>query len=178
MRYLTQDDNLSNLVKETHIVMLDFYADWCNPCKKLTNVLTSVQEEYKCNYKQTNDEHNDKQTNNKHDDKQTNNKHNDKQTNNKHNDKQTNNKHDDKQTDDKHDDKQTDDKHNDKHSDNKYSLEIIKIDVDTFADIAKLYKIRSLPTLIFYIDGELCEEYLTGYKTKEVILEFIKDINK
>jgi thioredoxin len=36
------DSNFESSIKEHAIVVLDFYADWCGPCKKFSPTFTSV----------------------------------------------------------------------------------------------------------------------------------------
>ncbi|WP_299895705.1 thioredoxin [uncultured Aquimarina sp.] len=38
-------DNFSNIINSTTPVLIDFYADWCGPCKMLAPILKEVKEE-------------------------------------------------------------------------------------------------------------------------------------
>lgn len=97
MIYL-EKNNLDELVsKGTHLV--DFYAEWCGPCKMLMPELESI-----------------------------------------------------------------DDK-----------INIIKVDIDKFEDITLQHKIMSVPTLMFFKDGEKKLE-VVGYRTKEDLEKIIKNL--
>lgn len=97
MIYL-EKNNLDELVsKGTHLV--DFYAEWCGPCKMLMPELESI-----------------------------------------------------------------DDK-----------INIIKVDIDKFEDITLQHKIMSVPTLMFFKDGEKKLE-VVGYRTKENLEKIIKNL--
>ena len=39
-----KDENLENLIKGKNAI-IDFYADWCGPCKMIGSVLEEIQEE-------------------------------------------------------------------------------------------------------------------------------------
>ena len=49
------DNDFENVVKTTPLLVIDFYADWCNPCKMIALKLKELSEEYtdvkfmKCN---------------------------------------------------------------------------------------------------------------------------------
>lgn len=97
MIYL-EKNNLDELVsKGTHLV--DFYAEWCGPCKMLMPELESI-----------------------------------------------------------------DDK-----------INIIKVDIDKFEDITLQHRIMSVPTLMFFKDGEKKLE-VVGYRTKEDLENIIKNL--
>ncbi len=53
------------------------------------------------------------------------------------------------------------------------SIEIIKIDIDKYSDVANKYEIMSVPTLMFFLNGELLRRE-TGFIPEEKILEMIK----
>lgn len=97
MRYL-EEDNLDDLVKEgKHLV--DFYAEWCGPCKMMSPVLENLQDK----------------------------------------------------------------------------IDIIKVDIDKFEKLTLKYRIMSVPTLIFFVDGKK-EEELIGFRTEEDLEEVINNL--
>lgn len=57
----------------------------------------------------------------------------------------------------------------------KDKIDVIKVDIDKFMDLATQYKIMSVPTMIFFKDGEKIEE-LIGYHTEEELLEIIEKL--
>lgn len=57
----------------------------------------------------------------------------------------------------------------------KDKIDVIKVDIDKFMDLATQYKIMSVPTMIFFKDGEKIEE-LIGYHTEEELLEIIENL--
>lgn len=40
------DNNAKNVITNNNIVVLDFYADWCGPCKKFSPVFSSVSNQF------------------------------------------------------------------------------------------------------------------------------------
>ena len=97
MIYL-EKNNLDELIKVgTHLV--DFYAEWCGPCKMLTPVLENLEDK----------------------------------------------------------------------------INVIKVDIDKFEKLAFEYRIMSVPTLIFFKDGEKKEE-LIGFRDEEELLEVINSL--
>ncbi len=97
MKYL-EKDNLDELVKEgKHLV--DFYAEWCGPCKMMSPVLENLEDK----------------------------------------------------------------------------IDIIKVDIDKFENLTLKYRIMSVPTLIFFVDGKK-EEELIGFRTEEDLEEIINNL--
>ena len=97
MIYL-EKNNLDELVKEG-LYLVDFYAEWCGPCKMLTPVLENLEDK----------------------------------------------------------------------------INVIKVDIDKFEKLAFEYRIMSVPTLIFFKDGEKKEE-LIGFRDEEELLEVINSL--
>ena len=97
MIYL-EKNNLDELVKEG-IHLVDFYAEWCGPCKMLMPVLEGIEDK----------------------------------------------------------------------------INIIKVDIDKFEDLALEYRIMSVPTLMFFKDGEKVKE-LVGFRDEDELLDVIDEI--
>ena len=98
MKYLEENDNFEDLIKEG-IYIVDFYAQWCGPCKMLSPILEGIEDK----------------------------------------------------------------------------INIIKVDIDKFPLLANKYKILSIPTLIFFINGEEAEKRV-GFMPEEELLEIIDSL--
>lgn len=98
INYLEQEEKL-NIFLEKDYCLMDFYADWCGPCKMLNPILEELKD-----------------------------------------------------------------------------IDILKINVDIFPDIAKEYGIMSIPTLCFFKKGELIEKTI-GLKSLEEINDIIKKLH-
>lgn len=55
------------------------------------------------------------------------------------------------------------------------SIDIYKVDTDEFPDLAREYGIMSIPTLIYFKDGEIVNRNI-GFVSKEDIEEGIKNM--
>ena len=90
--------NKEDLTKLEGVYLIDFYADWCGPCKMLGQVLETMED-----------------------------------------------------------------------------LNIIKINVDEEEELAKRYKIMSIPNLLIIKDGEI-KKQLIGFRSKEELLKEIDNV--
>ena len=54
-------------------------------------------------------------------------------------------------------------------------IDIIKVDVDKHPSLAQKYGVMSIPTLIFFKDGEKKEE-LVGFRSKEELIPYIEKL--
>jgi thioredoxin 1 len=43
---LKPGDSLAGILASNSLVMVDFYADWCEPCKVLDTILVQIDKEY------------------------------------------------------------------------------------------------------------------------------------
>ncbi len=97
IKYL-EKNNFNELVKEGYH-LVDFYAEWCGPCKMMGPVLESIEDK----------------------------------------------------------------------------IDIIKIDVDKFPDLAQEYRVMSIPDLMIFKDGEKILESV-GFQSKEDLEEVINNL--
>jgi len=42
---IVTDSNFEQTVKENDVVLMDFFAEWCGPCKKLSPILDEISQE-------------------------------------------------------------------------------------------------------------------------------------
>ena len=40
------DDSFEEVIKSNGLVLVDFWAEWCGPCKKVSPILDEISEEY------------------------------------------------------------------------------------------------------------------------------------
>jgi thioredoxin 1 len=102
MTHIHTEAEFLEYIKSAELVLVDFFATWCRPCKNLSPILEELSKEID-------------------------------------------------------------------------NFAVIKVDVDTekLQDIINLHKIESLPTLVFYKNGELHQHSIVGYNSKEEIKTFI-----
>jgi thioredoxin 1 len=102
MTHIHTEAEFLEYIKSAELVLVDFFATWCRPCKNLSPILEELSKEID-------------------------------------------------------------------------NFAVIKVDVDTekLQDIINLHKIESLPTLVFYKNGDLQQHSIVGYNSKEEIKTFI-----
>lgn len=102
MKQVHTQSEFLEYINSANLVLVDFFATWCGPCKKLSPTLEELSNEID-------------------------------------------------------------------------NFAVIKVDVDSeeLEEIVKLHNIESLPTLVFYKNGELEQHSIVGYNSKEEIKKFI-----
>lgn len=101
VRHINMEQYNNEILKSDKLVMIDFFADWCGPCKMLAPVVEQIAEE------------------------------------------------------------QTD-------------IEVVKVNVDEVPELAVLYKVASIPTLIFIKNGQTVKEHI-GFASKAEINSMIAE---
>lgn len=89
-----------DVLNQTIPVLVDFYADWCGPCKMVAPVLEELEQEY-----------------------------------------------------------------GDK-------IKIVKVNIDTQIDLAREYRVATIPTMMVFENGELRDSVI-GYHSKEELVELL-----
>ncbi|MFK8111602.1 MAG: thioredoxin family protein [Rubripirellula sp.] len=103
LRTLKSNENLNDFVDSAPgVVLLDFYADWCGPCKKQSVILHEIEDDARA-----------------------------------------------------------------------AKAQIIKVDFDQHEDLAKRFKVRSLPTLVVLKDGKVVQKKV-GYTQKNQVLAMLR----
>jgi thioredoxin len=92
-------DNVESIIKENKILLIDFWAPWCGPCRMLTPVLQKL-------------------------------------------------------------------------SDSGVTV-VGKVNVDEEPELAQIYNVRSIPTLVLYKDGKIVEKKV-GYQDIQSLVDWIK----
>ena len=96
MEIRLENQNFEELVSQDKLVLVDFYADWCGPCKAMMPILEELD-----------------------------------------------------------------------------NIQILKINVDLFPDLASSYGIMSIPTLILFKDGKEAKKNI-GFIDEESLQKFLK----
>lgn len=97
MRHIKTENEFYEIIQSEEKVLIDFYAEWCNPCKVMGTILESID-----------------------------------------------------------------------------SIPVIKIDIDRFRNIAKEYKVMTIPSLKIFSSGEVIKEK-TGLMSKDELINFINE---
>lgn len=100
MEIITSEQFEERVLKNKKFVIVDFFANWCGPCKMLMPVLEEIDQEYD-------------------------------------------------------------------------QVDIVKVNIDQDEELAKKFGVLSIPTLIFFSNGEEVEKTI-GYRQKSQIEEIIK----
>ena len=100
MAKVASNDNFAGLLESEKLVIVDFWATWCGPCRMLTPILDEVEEEMP------------------------------------------------------------------------EQIQVVKVNVDDADEIAAQYRIMSIPTLLFFKNGEIVDKTV-GAMPKNVLVEKI-----
>ena len=96
------DENFKEFIEQKELTVVDFFAQWCPPCKMLAPIMEEIAQEAD-------------------------------------------------------------------------GYQVAKIDIDQAIDIANEYGVMSIPTIIFYKDGQEIER-LVGFRNKDELLDEIKKL--
>lgn len=99
---IVTSNELSSMVAKMKFVVVDFYADWCGPCKMMAPVLEAIAEVNK-------------------------------------------------------------------------DIHFVKVNVDVEMELLSKLSVMSVPTLIFYLDGEVVGK-LVGFQPKQKIIDYLNTI--
>jgi thioredoxin 1 len=44
---IVTDKNFQETLNANDLILIDFWADWCNPCKRISPILDEISDEYK-----------------------------------------------------------------------------------------------------------------------------------
>ena len=102
VRHINMEQYNNEIVKSEKTVLIDFFADWCGPCKMLAPVIEQVADEHT-------------------------------------------------------------------------EIEVVKVNVDEVPELAVMYRVASIPTLIFIKDGKLVKEHV-GFASKAEINSMIAEL--
>ena len=102
VRHINMEQYNNEIIKSEKLVLIDFFADWCGPCKMLAPVIEQIANE---------------------------------------------------------------------HTD----VEVVKVNVDEVPELAQMYRVASIPTLIFLKNGELVKEHV-GFAIKAEISGMIAEL--
>lgn len=100
-REINFEQYTNEIAKSEKLVLIDFFATWCGPCKMLAPVIEQVAEEHE-------------------------------------------------------------------------DIEVVKVDTDKVPELAVLYKVASIPTLVFLKNGQVVKEHI-GFATKVQIDAMIEE---
>ena len=95
VKHINMEQYNNEILTSDKLVMIDFFADWCGPCKMLAPVVEQIAEE---------------------------------------------------------------------HTD----IEVVKVNVDEVPELAQMYRVASIPTLVFLKNGQLVKEHI-GFASKAEI---------
>ena len=97
MAKVASNDNFAELLESEKLVIVDFWATWCGPCRMLTPILDEVEEEMP------------------------------------------------------------------------EQIQVVKVNVDDADDIAAQFRIMSIPTLLFFKNGEIVDRHVGVIKKEELV---------
>ena len=100
VKHITMEQYKNEILKSDKLVLIDFFADWCGPCKILGPVIEQVAAENP-------------------------------------------------------------------------DIEVVKVNIDEVIELAQMYKVASIPTLVFLKNGELVKQHV-GFASKAEITSMIE----